>query len=389
MQIKKLLIIVPTFDSGGTSTSLMNLVSLIDKEKYDVSVYAINNEGSTRNFVVKHAHLIGYSTSKESGSVSLVRRLYRGLFGFVKSSKKFIKKCGVDISPFLFRLVAKKLDKGNYDFVISFQEGHATLLASYFKHGKKIAWVRSEYKRYLEKANKKPEKNIYAKFDKIINVSKAASANFLSCLPMFKDCAHVIYNIINSDRILSMSQEKVEDIPSGQTFTIISVGRIDPVKRFSQIPLIAQELDSAGISFKWLIIGGVAVKEENELLLGNIGFYHQEKNVICMGKRANPYPYILKSDLLVCLSSSETFNNTLTEAKILGVPVVTTNFPAASESIDNDVEGWVEPIEKISARLISVLTNKECLSRVRRNLSSYKHDNNSNFNTLYKDILNG
>ena len=35
-----ILVVVPSFDSGGTGTSLMNFVSLMDKSKYNISVFA-------------------------------------------------------------------------------------------------------------------------------------------------------------------------------------------------------------------------------------------------------------------------------------------------------------------------------------------------------------
>lgn len=384
--MKKILIITPSFNSGGTTTSLMNISSSIDKSKYEIWVYPINNEGPNRDYIAQHCHIIGADVSKSSHPATISDRLRRQLFWFVKKLKKRLEFLGIDIAPLVFRTVAHKLDAGNYDFVVAFQEGLATRFCSYFKHGKKIAWVRAEYGRYLSLSGVKPEAKLYGKYDTIVNVSQAAAENFLSYLPMYRQKTHVLYNVINADRVLSMSSDAVDDI-TFDTFTIVSVGRIDPVKRFSEIPRIASALSEKGLHFKWLIIGGVASEDELKSIKDGLAAYHQEENVFLLGRRANPYPYMKKSNLLVCLSSSETFNNTLTEAKILGVPVVTTDFACACESIREGFDGFILPIDNIQDKIAEMIGNKDIYDTIRKNLSNYKHSNAETFDKLYSVIL--
>ena len=59
-----------------------------------------------------------------------------------------------------------------------------------------------------------------------------------------------------------------------------------------------------------------------------------EDNITILGYKDNPYPYIKQSDLLVCLSSSEACPMIFNEAKVLSVPVVSSDFGGVEEFVD-------------------------------------------------------
>lgn len=50
-----------------------------------------------------------------------------------------------------------------------------------------------------------------------------------------------------------------------------------------------------------------------------------------LGYRDNPYKYVKKADLYVCSSRREGFSTAVTEALIVGTPVVSTNCSGAYE----------------------------------------------------------
>ena len=381
----KVLIVLPSFDSGGTVTSLINFVTLVDKSKYDLFVFAITNTGANRKYIEDKCTIIGGGGTEKS-IPTIRQKVWDSAFCIVKKIKKIIEKVGIDISPILFRYYARKLDNGKYDFVIAFQEGQATRFVGFFNHGFKIAWVRSEYSRFVKLVNKNYSK-IYDKYDRIVSVSKASLKSFLTELPQYKDISVVQYNFLNDERIIALSEEAIESNETTEMFTIVSVGRIDPIKNFSMIPEIANYLTRKGLVFRWLIIGGVAVKKEFELLEKNKRKFETD-NVLLLGNKSNPYPYIKKSNILVCLSSSETFNNTLTEAKILGVPVVTTDYPCAYESIKNGEEGIICPVEEIKEVIYKIMLDVDDIySQLKCNLKQYKYNNGHLLNHLYNTVL--
>lgn len=385
MQKSNVLIVVPSFDSGGTVTSLINFVTLVDKKRYQINVFAITNSGVNKKYIADHCTIIGDTKTTVFGS-TFKDVLRAKIMATVKCIKKGVKKIGVDISPILFRYYAHKLDKANYDFVIAFQEAQATLFCSYFRHGFKIAWVRSEYSRFIKSVGDRYSK-VYEKYDRIVSVSKASMDSFLGILPQYQNIAIVQYNFLNDSRIITLSNEEIDDFGDSSIFTIVSVGRIDPVKRFSEIPRITRSLLEKGLQFRWIIIGGVAVKSEYLLLKQKLVEY-KTPNVILLGNKSNPYPYIKKSNLLVSLSISETFNNTLTEAKILGIPVVTTDYPCAFESIKNEEEGIISDFNSLPKNIERMLNDEEGIyQHVRRHLSNYKYNKEELLQNLYDRIL--
>lgn len=388
MNLSNILIIVPSFNSGGTISSLINFVSLVDKSKFHISVFAITNSGPNKEFVAEHCEIVGEGNSYQGlKTPSFKRKLRTKLLSVVKSVKKQIEKANIDISPFLFKQYVKRLDKGEYDYILAFQEGQATLFGSYFKHGKKIAWVRCEYTRLITEEGDKYN-SCYAHYDKIVSVSKAALSSFLSVLPQYSDRAYVQYNFLNDERILALSNEKADNIWDSKLFTIVTLGRIDPVKRVSEIPLICRQILDKGLNFRWVVIGGIAVKDEYNKLMDNINNYKVKENVLVIGNKPNPYPYLKRADLLVSLSSSETFNNTLTEAKILGVPVVTTNYLCAYESIEHKKEGLVVGFENIVPELVNMISDTEHIyTTIKEYLSSYHYNKQKLLEQLYTNVL--
>lgn len=388
--MQRILIIVPSFNSGGTVSSLINFVSLVDKERYNIYVFAITPIGPNKLYVAEHCTTIGEEDNVYPGksSKSVGRIIKTKALSIAKTLKKNLEKIGIDISPILFKRYVKRLDTGEYDYILAFQEGQATLFGSYFKHGTKVAWVRSEYTRFVQKVGDKYDA-CYEKYDKVVSVSKAALSSFLSVLPQFQEKAFVQYNFLNDTRIISLSEEKVKDLWNGDSFTIVTLGRIDPVKRVSEIPRLCRQILDLGLLFRWVIIGGVAVEDEYKRLIENMERYHVRESVILLGNRPNPYPYLKHSNLLVSLSISETFNNTLTESKILGIPVVTTDYPCAYESIDNMKEGIIINFEAVVPTIVDMINDKSHLySSIKEYLSTYKYDKDKLLFNLYTNVLN-
>jgi len=94
-----------------------------------------------------------------------------------------------------------------------------------------------------------------------------------------------------------MSLEKINDSKyTNHAFTIISVGRIDPVKRFCLIPQIAKQLLAKGCHFKWYILGSNDCSGEFKLLRNNIEKCGINDTVIWLGNKNNPYPYFAQSN---------------------------------------------------------------------------------------------
>ena len=81
-----------------------------------------------------------------------------------------------------------------------------------------------------------------------------------------------------------------------------------------------------------MLLDMVEYEEElKELIAQN----NLEDSFILLGKKTNPYPYMKACDLYVQPSRYEGKAVTVTEAKILGKPILITNYPTARSQIED------------------------------------------------------
>lgn len=363
----KLLFVLPYYKIGGTLTSFSNLIPLIDKKKYEISVFSLTNDVDDIAILPKGVNYLGLETGT-SRKVFKRRGLKYSIINYLKIVKRLLTKLGFDPSEIVFKKMAKSLS-GKYDVVIAFQEGQATRMAQYILAPQKIAWVHCMYNRFKSLSNK-TDIDAYNRYDKIVCVSYTAAKEMTNSEPQWREKIHVVYNAIDT---IQINEKAAECINLEKKINLVSIGRIDPVKRFSFIPKIAFQLKKMGLDFDWWIIGGVAVQNEYDKIVREIKQLKVDDCVHLLGSLSNPYPFIKSSDLLVCLSSSETFNYTIAEAKAIGVPVVTSDFPCALEFVEHEKTGLIMPIEKMVDGIKRILEDKKLYSDIHAYLISTRN----------------
>ena len=166
-------------------------------------------------------------------------------------------------------------------------------------------------------------------------------------------------------RAKAKSIEDLDERFKTDTFTIVSCGRLDPVKQFSKIPEIALEIKAKSDKvFRWYIIGGGFPEEQRKIEM-EIEKYGLENTVFLLGQKNNVYPYMAKANIYVCTSQSESFPLVVNEAKALCVPVISNNFPSVYEPIEEGVDGFVVPLEKMSDKIIDFMDNPLVINHCR------------------------
>ena len=383
---KKILILISGFTHGGTNKSLVNFLGVSDFEKYDIEVFSLyNDQGPYKDILSKYNVLdekiifpkVFHLKKHKKYKSKFINLYYRFVVLYTKAGIHLFRKR-------FFSYIGKNLSEKGYDVVIAFQEGFTTELSTYIDAKLHIAWVRCDYSRYIEMC-KRDETQVYEKVDYIIAVSNYTAKVMQKYIPSCKDKIKGIHNIIDCEHIISQSEENITDVCfDDDVFNIVSIGRMDPVKRFSYIPEISAELKRRGVVFKWFIIGDGGL-EKNSIRQG-VSKYNLHEEVVLLGAKENPYPYIKKSSVLVTLSSSEACPNVVNEAKILHVPVVSTNFPVAKEYLENDFNGIICPIEKIADKLCDIYFDKHLFDELKRNVRDFEYDNNEIRDSIEKII---
>lgn len=316
--MKKVLFLIHDLGYGGAEKVLVNLANNLNKEKYDVSIQTLFDCGVNREYIKEHVKYIPGWKYMFRGNAPLMK-----LF-----SPSFLEK---------------KVIKGDYDIVISFLEGPCARIASAFNE-KKLAWIHIEHLSKESLAGSfrsfSEMKNCYEQFDKIICVAETVKNNFVD-LSEVNNSVEVLYNVNETDNIINQAKEPQDLIvKNGSCVNIVSVGRlIINHKGFERLIKVHKKLLDNGVNNKVYILGEGPDKEELKALIDKLGV---NDSCIILGFDKNPYKYVKASDLFVCSSYKEGFSTAVTEALVLGVPVVSTEVSGAKELLgDNDEYGIV------------------------------------------------
>lgn len=372
---KKILFVLPSFGIGGTTVSVRNLISVLDKSKYDITIWCLNDYGILKwmyegipqikpNFIARSLALSSWKNEKK-----IVRKI---LAAFIRkiAHRNIIREKLVDYS------INHCIDCNKYDTIVSCQEGHTSYVVSRIESKNRIGWVRCDYNEYYKSRNCIKE-SFYSKYNHIVCVAEKTRDNFIKIYPEYKDKTTCIYN--PQDSKLIISQADINDYDSRfnskpNSIVILSVGRLSKVKRFDKIPSIAKKIKDKGIDFVWYIIGS---GEEEQKITNEIDKYQAHEYVKMLGAKANPHYYIKRADLYVCLSSTEACPRVVNEAKILSTPVVSTDFPTIYEYIEDNINGKISSIENIPDAIIEMLDNKKLYSKIKKEINSFYFDNKS------------
>lgn len=385
--MKNILFVITSFRHGGTNKSLENLLSLLDTEKYQVDVFAMEHYGP-------YESKLPYCTilPKDKWLHALIAQ-FRDTKGITKLSsitlkvlRKLMTSLGMNLSEYLYKNAIHSISKNkSYDTVIAFSEGAPTAFAQHFKAPNKIAWIHCDYESYMLLNNHPDETKMYQAYQSIVCVSDFTKDRFCKIIPSLSCKACAIHNVINVSEVKHLSEKIInEKYYNEDVFNIVSVGRINIIKRFDEIPQIARTLLDKGYKFNWILIGPEGEPHEQKCLLENIKKYRVQDTFIWIGEKDNPYPYIKNSDLLVNISISEACPYVINEAKVLHIPVICTNFGSALEFVDHDVNGLIAPLVNIVDAIELLVKDKKQYNRIKINLEKFSYDNQTILNKIYK-----
>lgn len=340
--MKKVLILVSEFGIGGTMSSLYSLLSVIDPSCIKVDIFSRKHIGPyfkkmPNCTILKENIWLSHTIYERSFAIKVMTKILLGI-------RKILEPIGIDLYKVYNYIGGKQIHSESYDAVIGFDESMARLV-SYFPAKKKINWIHCDYRRF---SKGKDESKYYDKIDAVVCVSQFVKGIFAEIYPQYSHKVYAIHNVINVEEIQQKAKEAIDDSRFDMSsYTIVSCGRLDPVKQFSLIPQIAAQLRQKGANpFKWYIIGGGNNNEQKTIEKAIVRERVQDC-VLTLGMKENVYPYLANADLYVCTSKSESFPMVINESIALGIPVISNNFPSASESIKDGVNGVVCMMDEI------------------------------------------
>ena len=219
-----------------------------------------------------------------------------------------------------------------YDAAIAYQDGLATWYVSQNIHAlKKIAFVHTDFA--MAQYHIAHERKIYVAFDQICFGSKAAQASFLSCMPQFTKRVCIVPNVINVREIREKAIKGTGFTDDFNGLRIVTLGRLSHEKGCYKIPELVEKLHADGFSFRWYLIGDGPLRDKLK--------QSDSRELVLLGTRENPYPFLKQCDLYVQPSDYEGFCISLAEARALFCPIVTCDFSGAREQIVDGETGII------------------------------------------------
>lgn len=351
--MKKILIASFDMEIGGVERSLISMLEHIDYSKYSVDLLLYKHQGDYMKMIPPQVNILDEIPQYASFRMSIKEvlfnkqlmigcsRLYSKLWTSLISKMKGIEEPGYMQMQLMWKYALPFLPslQKTYDVAISYLWPHY-FVAEKVNAKKKLAWVHTDYSKI--QTNKVLDLKMWNKFDHIVAVSDACKASFLHKYNELNEKVCVMENILSPEEIRKLATERVYNpMDFDHRFKLMTVARLSYAKGIDTAIKAMYELKEKGYDqLVWYVVGfGGDEDHLNEL----ISIYNLEDHFILLGKKTNPYPYIKQCDLYVQPSRYEGKAVTVTEAKILGKPVLITNYSTATSQVNNWVDGLIIP----------------------------------------------
>ncbi|WP_417898970.1 glycosyltransferase [Bacillus haimaensis] len=349
--MKNILIASYDLEIGGVERSLISMLEQFDYENYSVDLKLYKHQGDFMPMLTNKVNLLKevpeYATFRKS-IVTLLKeknysiatsRILAKLQADIIGKIKRISEPGYYQMQLMWKYAMPFLPEieKEYDVAISYLWPH-DFVAEKVKAKKKIAWIHTDYSAI--EIDEVRDIKVWSKFDYIVAVSDACKNAFIRKYPEFKYELIVLENLVSYDFIQAMS---TVDVPNqfitDSRFKIVTVARLSHAKGIDMAVRALKLLKEKGYEeIAWYVVG---YGGDEAKLIKLIADLELDKDFILLGKKSNPYPYIQASDLYVQPSRYEGKAVTVTEAQVLGKPILITNYSTSGSQIENGKNGLI------------------------------------------------
>ncbi|BCJ94554.1 CDP-glycerol glycerophosphotransferase [Anaerocolumna cellulosilytica] len=345
---QNILIYCSNLAKNGITTSMLNLIHLVDREKANYFFFFKQNQFAktpTRLSVVPPntgiMPLCG-STIEWTWLEAVLHKLYFRLH----IDSKFIQK---HMNSLYQREYDKRFHNVRIDKVVHFT-GYAPDITLYLQQAKapKVIFVHNDmYEEYKEKQNFDLNilKHAFESYNKIIAVSDATRIS-IKKIGNFMDKVEVLQNAHNVDGIiekanlpfimeeeteLSVPYEEFTSMLEGDSMKFITIGRFSPEKGHIKLMSAFNQFHKKHPGTKLIIIGGYGVLHQKTVEYSKK--LDCAKDIYIVKSTSNPFTILKRCHLFLLPSDREPLGLVLLEADTLGIPIVATNIPGSGDFI--------------------------------------------------------
>ena len=334
---------------GGVEKSLINLLSILSRERYEIHVGLVHQEGGLLAYLPSDVTIHHISDIQEHwGELKdpphqtiktyiQTGRLTKALLALIVYLTCKIQGSFVGWAQYILKDTRGLEDI--FDLAVAYA-GPASDIDYYIcnkiQANKKIGWVHYDISKFG--IDRKMVRQLYRQYERIFVVSKTGKTIFDQTFPQFKDKTEVFHNVVSYKQVkeLATSGESFQDDYYGKR--ILTVGRISSEKgQFVAIQAL-KSLKNKNYHVRWYFIGKGNDFEHCQKEIERLGL---TEDVTFLGTKTNPYAYMRDCDIYVQPSRHEGFCISLAEALCFGNPIVATDFTGAREQLKGRKNGFV------------------------------------------------
>lgn len=390
--MKNILFVMPSLGSGGAEKSLVNLLSLLDYEKYKVDLLLLKPEGLFLGQIPQEVNVLQIAKS-----LQYAYKINMGVFKTFSNMKLgVLRTVSTAVCKLKYKENARQqrwvkyykkylpVLKGKYDIAIGFLEGDASYyVIDKVNAKKKILWIHNDFNEIKKNEDAVIYESYFQKADTVVSISNKCVDILKQNYPRLQDKFINLPNITSSSLLKKMSEEY--DVPelTKYKFNILSIGRLTKQKGFELAIDALNILKDEYSDIHWWIIGA---GELDNQLKKQVKENALEKYVTFLGLKANPYPYIRSCDLVVQPSRWEGKSVVLDETKILKRPILATNYSTVKDQLNDKKEGLIVDMNSkaIAEGIISLRENFQLYNSIQSYLEKHEYGNEKEILQYYK-----
>lgn len=345
---KKLLFVMDSLGIGGGEKSLVTLLSLIDYDRYDVDLQLFAYGGAFQQFLHPKVNILpelpynrflrnnliasfcSFDFKKLAARIAYTYTIHTKQLNHAEKAMTYWQKCSRCYSE----------TEKHYDVAIAYSQGLPTFyVVDKVKADKKIGWLNVDLP--FSDILKEYYREHYLALNYIVAVSKDTNDYISKVFPNYIGKIKTIYDINDYSFIHSLSKDKSE-FESKSRPIIITLARLNHQKGFDISLNACKLLSERNVDFEWHVFGNGPEEEKMRCFisdnnLNNIFFIHKPE--------PNPYKHLKTAALYVQTSRNEGFGLSIAEARMLNIPVITTEFSAVWSQMVQGKNGIVVPID--------------------------------------------
>jgi len=354
--------VLKELSQGGPTRVLTNLLAVLDPLEYEITVQVFRSTGVSRPYLPDHVdvQLIEprglFGPGGEAGATRMMWFLVRAavrLLGWLV--RHVFPSCGDAGWLLAERFV--RTSTVDWDMAMSLIEGRSNYyVATKLRAAVKVGRVPTDYS--VLDGSRRLDGRYFPRLDYVVTNSLVTLRILKDTFPSLAE-RFLFVGALTPPRLIRSMAERGEGF--GDDFAgprILTLSRLDDTKGTDLAIAACKLLFDRGLGVRWYVMGA-GPTERYQAMVDALGL---TPHFFFLKPRSNPFSFVRKCDIYVQPSRYEGRSNAVQEARVLGKPIVITNFATAAEHVTHMSDGIVADMNASSlAEALELLIRDEKL----------------------------